>query len=141
MLVVGRHLRPDRNEAAGVGIGGLHQLRVGVIIEDGDELILFRLGEDPVDAIEKFGVDDVRRARAGVVDPIDRDANGVEAGLANGGKIISFQFHAPIAFVRRLERVAQIDAALDRRIRVGGGAMEGCAQQKQERGPPSRASR
>ena len=62
-LIVLRDLFPDGDEAVAVGIGVLHQLVVVVIIENGVEMILLRVGDDPVDALEERGVDGVGRAR------------------------------------------------------------------------------
>ena len=80
-------------------------------VEVGDRLL-----DGPVDALEKRFVDRVRRLLRGVIRPSDGDADRIKPGLLDEGKVFLLQAHSPLAFLRRLQRIAEVDATAEQAV-------------------------
>jgi hypothetical protein len=88
-----------------------------VHVDDDVEVVAQGRGDGEVDPLEERFVDAVWRTRRGVARPAHRQAHGVEARFLGEREEAIFEAQAPVAFLRRLEHVAEIDAAA--RARAG----------------------
>jgi hypothetical protein len=83
------------------------------------QLVRAGLLDAPIDAGEKRGLDGVGGVGQRVGRPFDGQADGLKARCLDDGEVFGLERDAPFPFLRRFERVAQIDAAA--KPLVGGG--------------------
>ena len=118
-LVAGRNLRPEGGEAIPLpgDVGG--EIVIGVHVHNDGEIRRRRLVQDCVDPAEERGVDRVRGRRRGMAAEADRYPDVVEAPPCDEREIPGLNHAAPIAFVRRFQPIAEVDALLEVRRRAG----------------------
>src|SRR5712671_2241395 len=89
-----------------------------VDVDNDVELIGKGLIDGPIDALGEFRINRIRRFGLGMRGPIDRQADGVKAGLLDGFEILRLQLYAPLPFIGSLKRIAQVNAAA--KLSIGG---------------------
>src|SRR5262249_9275906 len=103
-------LFPEREQLCLVAIRIAKKLVEVVNVHDDGEVALQGLRDGPIDALEERRIDRERRRGGGVCRPADRNPYGAKPGLLLAPEEILLERQAPLAFARRLERVAKVHA-------------------------------
>ena len=118
VLVVLGDLLPEGQESLAVLVGLLEDAVVVVHVHHGNQPPLERLLDRPIDAVEELRVDPVGRRLLGMGRPADRDPHRVETGRLDLLEVLFLEHDAPVAFLRRFQGIAQVDAAAEDRLQL-----------------------
>ncbi len=117
VLVSARRSLPQRDQPRQMLIRvGIHP-RVMMHVHDDVELVRECLVDGPVDTLGEFRIDRVRGVFHRVGGPVDRQPNGVETRFLDHAKVIGLQSDAPVAFLRSVKGVADVDTSSEFLVR------------------------
>ena len=80
------------------------------------ELVGGGLLQNPIDALEELRIDSVGRVLGSMSRPLHRHADRLEPGIGDLLEVTGLEFQPPIAFLRCLQCVAEIDPAPQRSV-------------------------